>query len=75
MHQFFRWHSGPSVIRTLSIRPLELSKLVVTVPLECFFKVCVLLKYNMSGAPDKCMGFNSLNFSIIRAHPGPNEFG
>ena len=43
--------------------------------IRVFFKVCVLLKYNMSGAPDKCMGFNSLNFSIIRAHPGPNEFG
>ena len=31
--------------RTSSIRLLELSRLVMTVQLECFVKVCILLKY------------------------------
>ena len=52
-----------------SIRSLELSRLVMTVQIECFVRVCVLLKY-MSGV----LQINVWAL-IVRTWPGTMSFG
>ena len=68
-------YSGPSLIRTSSIRQLRLSGLVLTIQLERFVESVLFIRVFECSSVYKCMGFNYLIFSVIWTHPGLNEFG
>ena len=65
--------SGPSVLKYAGT--LIICTGMMTVQLESFVKTVRFIGVFECTSVSKCMGFNNLSFSVIRAHPGPNEFG